>query len=673
MNIMRTFLSGILLTVAALATTSAGANDDTPETNEPLETIVIQALPFTDRGEAQALQPATVLAGDELLRRREQSLGRSLAKEPGVSAADFGAGVGQPVIRGLGGPRVRVLENGLGSGDVSTLSVDHAVAIDPLGARQIEVLKGPATLLYGSGAIGGVVNAVTDRIPRETPDRLTGQLGLTRGDSTLDESSARLDLTGGLGDFAWNLQGLTRRTGDYRADGGNVIDNSATDTENYSAGLSRVGERGWLGAAVSGFKRDYGIPGEDVAIAIDRDRVDVLGELRDPLPGFERLDFAAAHTDYLHAEGDEAFFDNRETELRLALHHAARANWTGVFGLQAVDRKFEAYGEEEIFVPPTDTRSIGLFAVEERPAGVWTLQAGARVERQRHDTAGTVPDREHTPISLSVGGLHPLGSLGGGVVLAVNAGRHQRAPAAEELYSFGPHEATQTFERGDNELDEETARNLDIGLRKIKGRLRWSANLFYTDYRDFVFLRSVDAGLNADGSGTPASDGRADRVDEEGIFDPNGELLLLDHSAADAEFHGAEIEISYDLLAGPRRLTLTLFGDRVRGELDNGDNLSRITPSRHGGGLDYAAGPWQANVEALRAERQIRTAPLEEPTGGFTDLSAFLGYELAAGGFRALLYLRGDNLLDDRIVRHASFLDVPQPGRRLTTGIDMRF
>lgn len=678
---MRTFISGILPAAIFAISAPVNANDDTSEAREPLETIVIQALPFTGRGEAQALQAATVLAGDELLRRRDQSLGRTLAGEPGVSAADFGAGVGQPVIRGLGGPRVRVQENGLGSGDVSTLSVDHAVSLDALGARQIEVLKGPATLLYGSGAIGGVVNTVTGRIPREMPGDLTGQLDLAGSDSTLGESMARLDLTGGLGDFAWNLQGLTRQTGDYRADGNRRIDNSATDTENYSAGLSRIGlidNGGYLGAAVSSFTRNYGIPEEDAVIAIDRDRIDILGELTAPLSGFERLEIAASYTDYRHAEGGEAFFDNEETELRLALHHGARVGWTGTLGLQAVDRRFEAYGEEEIFVPPTDTRSVGLFAVEERRFGNWTLQAGARVEHQTHDVDGAAPDREHTPIGLSLGGLRPLDNLGDGIAFTINAGRYQRAPATEELYSSGPHEATQTFERGDDRLDEETARNIDIGLRKTDGRLRWFANLFYTDYKHFVFLQSVDAGLNADDSGVPTSDGRADRVDEEGNFDPGGELLLLDHSAADAAFHGAELEAEYDLLTGPKRLTLTVFGDRVRGELDDGsvsqgDNLPRITPSRYGAGLDYAAGPWQANLEALYAEKQTRTAPLEEPTGGFSDLSAFLGYLLTIGDTRALIYLRGDNLLDDEIIRHTSFLEVPQPGRQFTLGVNMRF
>ena len=667
---MRIHLPGLLLGAALSAALPAAANDDAANDTDTMETIVIAALPLGGRGEAEAMHPSTVLTDDELLRRREQSLGKVLAGEPGVSSSDFGAGVGQPVIRGLGGPRVRVQENGLGSGDVSTLSVDHAVSVDPLGARQVEVLKGPATLLYGSGAIGGVVNTVTDRVPRSAPTRLTGQMDLAYGDDTLDEALARLDLTGGVGDFAWNLQGLTRDTGDYRADDDRRIGNSATDTQTYSGGLAWTGERGYIGGAVSGFQRDYGIPEEDAVIAMDQDRVDIMGELLDPLPGFERLSVAAAHTDYLHAEGGEAFFENKQTELRLELGHTHAQGWRGAVGLQAIDREFEAYGEEEIFVPPTDTRSLGLFAVEERPLGAWTLQAGARIERQEHDASGGNPDRDHTPLSLSLGGLRPLGNGG---TLSVSAGRHQRAPATEELYSFGPHEATQTFERGDIDLDEETARHIDLGLRQTEGRLRWSANVFYTDYKDFVYLRSVDRGLNADGTGTPASDGQADRVDEEGDFDPNGELLLLDYAAADADFLGAELEAGYDLLAGPKRLTLRVFGDLVRGELSGGEDLPRITPARYGAGLDYAAGPWLANLDVLHAERQDRTAPLEDATDGFTDLGAFLGYRLPTGDADTLVYLRGENLLDDEIVRHTSFLDVPQPGRRLTTGINVRF
>ncbi|MEQ8798427.1 MAG: TonB-dependent receptor [Salinisphaeraceae bacterium] len=659
---MRILVSGAILALSLGAATAAE-----PETLEP---IAVEALPLGDRGEAEALQPAAVVADDELLRQRDNSLGRTLDGEPGVSSSDFGVGVGRPVIRGLSGARVRVQENGLGSGDVSTLSVDHAVSIDPLSAHQIEVLKGPATLLYGSGAIGGVVNVVTHRIPRAAPSRLTGHMDLAIGDSTLDDSLARLDLSGGAGPLAWNIQGGVTESDDYQANDNRPIGNSFSETDQFSGGAAWTGDRGYLGAAISGFGSEYGIPGEDAVINIDQDRVDLGGEWLDPLPGFDRLEFAGAHTDYLHDEGGEVFFANEETELRLALTHGAAAGWTGALGIQAFDRQFEAFGEEEVFVPPVDTRNVGLFAVEERPVGAWTLQLGGRIEYQEHQAEGGNPDRDHTPVSLSVGGLRPLSN---DVVLAVNLGQYQRGPAAEELYSNGPHEATQTFERGDLDLDEETANSLDLGLRQTAGRLRWSVNLFVTDYADFVFLDTVDAGLNADGTGTPAQDGQADRVTEEGLFDPAGELLLLDYNAADAMFYGAEFELGYDLLTGATGLTARVFGDMVRGELDDDTNLPRITPARLGLGLDVTHGPWQASLEALTADDQERTAPLETATDGYTDVTAFIGVELPGAGARTQLYLRGDNLLDEEIIRHTSFLRIPQPGRRFSAGLSARF
>lgn len=645
---------------------SAGVWAAEPETIDP---ITIEALPLADT-EAEALQPVSVLADEALLRERDTSLGRTLAGEPGISSADFGAGVGRPVIRGLSGARVRVQENGLSSADVSTLSVDHAVTLDPAGARRIEVLKGPATLLYGSGAIGGVVNAVTDRVPRAAPTRLTGSADLMLGDDTDDARHARLEATGGAGPLAWNLLGGHARSDDYFADDNRRIDNSFAETDTYSGGLSWTGGRGYLGAAVSGFDRDYGIPAEDAAIAMTQDRLDVAGELMDPMAGFERLSVAAAYTDYLHSEGGEAFFDNEESELRLELVHGPAAGWRGALGLQATDRDFRAYGEEESFVPATDTRAVGLFAVEERPLGAWTLQLGGRIERQAHEVEDGRPDRDHTPVSLAAGLRRPLGSTH---LVTASVGRYQRAPAAEELYSFGPHEATQTFERGDDDLDEETARGLDLGLRRTEGRLRWSLAAFYTDYADFLYLDGVDAGLDADGGGSGSSDGAADRVDEDGAFEPDGELLLVDYRAGDARFYGGEAELSYDLLTDAPRLTLRLLGDIVRGELDGGADLPRITPARYGAALDLTTGPWLATLTARRTTEQSRVAPLEATTDGFTELSAFLAYALPGPGAEATVYLRGENLLDEELVRHASFLRVPQPGRRLIAGLRVAF
>ena len=674
-NIMRKLYLSAASALALLPVMVVHAQQNNAQTNQ-LDTLTIEATPLSNTGEADVIQPATVVGGEELIKERDQSLGRTLAKEPGVSSADFGTGVGRPVVRGLAGPRVRVQENGLGPGDVSTLSVDHAVSIDTSNARQVEVLKGPSTLLYGSGAIGGVVNVVTDRIPRSAPTQLTGEVDLGIGDSTLDRTTARIDLTAGLGNVAFNVHGNKSDSDDYEADDNRLLENSASENDSYGFGTSYSGARGYIGAAVESYNNTYGIPGEEAEIDINQDRIDLAGELLDPFAGFERLHFVAAYTDYLHTEGEagvpEAFFDNEETELRVELTHRPIAGWRGALGVQAFDRKFESFGEEEIFVPPTDTVSAALFLVEERDLGeTWTIQGGVRVEHQDHDASGANPDRDHTPYSVSLGARKDLGN---DYVLAANIGRFQRAPAAEELYSFGPHEATQTFERGDLDLGEETANSVDLGLRKVAGRLRGSVNLFYTDYQDFILLRSVDEGLNGDGTGTPASDGIADRVSEEGDFEVDGELLLQDYGAFAATFYGAEAEINYDLLTGARRLTASLQGDYLRGELDGDDsNIPRITPRRDGASLEFDAGPWLASTELLRAATQNRTAPLEDATGGFTDLGAFLGYRLPTGNKQAMLYLRGENLLDDEIIRHTSFLRIAQPGRRFTVGINARF
>ncbi len=668
-----TFSACAALAFAPFTVTSA-QNQSSGQTE--LDTISIEALPLDNAGEAQAIQPASVIGGEELLQQRDTSLGRTLDKEPGVSSADFGIGVGRPVVRGLAGARVRVQENGLGPGDVSTLSVDHAVSLDTLSARQVEVLKGPATLLYGSGAIGGVVNLVSDRIPRSAPTGLTGEADLAIGDSTLDETLGRISLTGGLGDFAYNVHGSKITSDDYEADNNRLLENSARDTDTYGAGGSWSGDWGYFGAAISSYGSTYGIPGEEAEIDINQDRVELAGEVQSPFRGFERIRLNAAYTDYLHTEGEagnpEAFFDNEQTEIRVQADHLPLAGWRGALGVQAIDRKFNSFGEEESFVPATDTQSIALFVVEEHDLGdTWTLQGGGRVEYQKHDASGGNPDRDNTPLSFSLGVLKDLSN---GYAATLNVSRSQRAPATEEFYTFGPHEATQTFERGDLNLDEETAYNVDLGLRKNQGRLTGSVNLFYTDYQDFIVLRGVDDGLNVDGSGSFNADGIADRVNEEGEFEVDGELQLLDYGAFDARFYGAEAELAYDLLTGPQRLTAAIQGDYVRGELDSEDaNLPRITPGRYGASLEYDTGAWLASTEVLRSASQNRTAALEDATGGFTDLGAFLGYRLPIGSKSAMLYLRGENLLDQEIIRHTSFLRIAQPGRRITTGINVRF
>jgi len=655
---------------------TAAANNDKVAPQTVLAPISVQALALPDISPELAIEPVTVVSGTDLIRQRTQSLGDTLARTPGVSAANFGAGVGRPVIRGQSGARVRVQENGLASADVSTISQDHAVTIDPYSASQIEVLKGPQTLLYGSGAIGGVVNVVTNRIPQAVPEGgVSGNAVLERSDAAQGERLEHLDVTAGHGPIAVNVQGLKRLTDDYDANDNRRIDNSATDTSNYSAGGSVIGDWGFVGGAASHFGRTYGIPNEDSHIDMGQNRYDLRGQINDPIPGFSKLDFSGAYTDYQHTEGvdtPEATFKNRQTEIRVAGTHVPIAGFTGVVGLQGSKRDYEALGEEQTFVPPTTTDSIAAFWVEERPIGDnWTVQGGARVEYNNEDTSLGRKDTDSVPFSVSLGARRDIGDS---YVATASVGHYERAPATEELYSFGPHEATQAFERGDQGFGVEKSDSVELGFRKIKGRARFDTSVYYTHFKNYIYLASVDGGLNADGSGTPNADGVPDQVNDEGIFERNGELQLLNFSASDATFFGGEGKVSYDLLTGAHTLTASIQGDYVRADLDNGTNLPRITPARYGASLDYDDTRFVGNFQVLQTSQPDHLAPEEVGSASYTEMNAFAGYKIPSfDKTKALVYLRGDNLLDEDIIRQTSFLRVSQPGRTISTGISVTF
>ncbi|WP_158583471.1 TonB-dependent receptor [Salinisphaera sp. Q1T1-3] len=671
-------VAGILINPAMATAQSAAvpvapADPDTPVTK--LSPISVQALAFPVPPE-QAIAPVAVVDGTALIRRRSETLGETLSGVPGISTADFGAGVGRPVIRGLSGARVRVQENGLSSADVSTLSQDHAVTIDPYSAKRIEVLKGPSTLLYGSGAIGGVVNVVSDRIPDAVPDAgISGSAALERGDSTLGTRLEHLDVTAGHGPMAVNLQGLRRLTDDYRANDNRPIDNSATDTTNYSGGASYVGDWGYVGGAAGHFGRTYGVPGEESHIHMTENRYDLRGEFNDLVPGFSTIEFAGAYTDYRHTEGEavpDEIFDNNETEFRLAGTHVPWHGFTGTVGLQGFTRDYQAFGEARTFVPPTTTDSIAAFWVEERPIGErWTVQGGARVEYNRQNTSQGRTDTDAVPYSLSLGAKRTIGQA---YVVTASLGHYERAPSTEELYSFGPHEATLTYERGNPDFSTEKSENVELGFRKINGRARFDTSLYYTHFHDFIYLASVDRGLNADGTGASSRDGRPDYVDDEGMFDPTGEFQLVDFAGGNANFYGGEAKVSYDLLTGVRRLTASLQGDYVRAELESGENLPRITPGRYGAALDYEDTRWTGHFSVLQNSATDHAAPLEAVSASFTEMDAFVGFKIPSfDKTKALVYVRGDNLLDERIVRQTSFLRVPLAGRALSTGINVTF
>ena len=658
--------------IALLAAGRALAQDKEPV----LDAIEVRASPFAGHTDLEMAQPATVLRGERLQRRQATNLGDTLSGEAGVQSSSFGAGAGRPIIRGLDGPRIRVLDGGVGTADLSTISPDHQVTGEPITARQIEVLRGPASLLYGSGASGGVVNVVTNRIPESPQEGIFGSVEL-RGASGTRENAGVLQLDGGTSGFAWHLDGYKRNTGDYAIPGAQTpsdpasardrLPNSFTRSDGFSLGGSWVGDRGFLGASYQELNSLYGIPTPDASrIDMHQHRADIAGELFDPLPGFTRLRVKLRDSKYQHAEIESTgevgtTFKNDGNEQRYELTHAPLAGWTGVLGVQLENKTISALGEEAI-IPRTRNKSSGLFLVEDMKWRDFHFELGARGGKEKRNPDDPNPARDFSLASYSGGAIW---NFTPGYGLALNLTSSQRAPTTEELYSNGAHVATATFELGDATLAKEKSRNIDLSLRKTAGAWRGKVGVFQNRITNYVFARNLDS----DG------DGVADRVDDTGALDPAGEFQLIQYSQAEARFRGFEVEISYRPEASP--FGMRLFGDRAEGRLTGGGgNLPRISPSRLGFEADWKQGAWSAYGTLLRVFRQDRVAELESSTPGYTRLDAGVEYMLKASDrVTTTLFLRGNNLLDEDMRVHTSFIKdfAPLPGRSIVAGVRANF
>lgn len=725
----RPLRAAIALVLAATALTAAPAFAQDPaalpgedarhDEVKDLSAVVVHATPLPQTAEDLA-RPVEVLAGARLDEAKANSLGETVNRLPGVQSSYFGPGVGRPIIRGMDGARVQVLSDGLASGDVSTVSADHAVSIEPFLADQIEVLKGPSTLLYGSGAIGGAVNVVDGRIPEmATGDPLEGRVELRTG-SVNDEKTgmARLDGTDASGHVVFHADLLHRETGDYDIPGyaesaalreaehgqgeqgdedyaHGVLPNSFVRTDSGALGVSYVGERGFLGVGASLFNTRYGIPGhahehegegeehaaeEPAAVHIEMDqrRYEVRGGLNG-LGAFDTLRVKLARNEYTHTEYEGfdvgTVFDNDSLDARVELAHRGWAGWDGAFGLQASDRDFRAIGEEA-FVPGSKSRDIGLFWIGRHAFGPVDLELGARYDRNEIDvdeSEAIGPSRDFDATSLSASARW---NLGGDLHLSFGLDRAQRSPAAEELYSSGLHVATGSFEFGSPDLDVETANRAEIGLHWHRGPLKLGAWLYAVDYDKFVYL--ADTGIE-DG-GTPA------RV----------------WNQADARFTGGEAELQWTFLDNDSGAwSLRAFGDAVRGRLTgdgtqqvafsvpHGDrtdeyiadialsgDLPRIAPWRAGAELRWENDHWRAGVGAVRYARQDDVAEFEAETPGYTLVNASLAWHLDTPGGNAWeLFVDGGNLLDEEARPHTSFLKdlAPLPGRNIGAGVRLFF
>ncbi len=673
--------------IAQAQTTAPAAAEAAPSL--PPVTVSASGLQL---GAGDMTTPATVLEGDELVRRREATLGETLNSEPGITSSHFGAGASRPIIRGMDGPRVKVLSDGAELHDASTISPDHAVVSEPMLATQIEVLRGPSALIYGNGAVGGVVNVLDGKVPTAVPAKgLEGSAEL-RANTGAREGAGAFSLTGGTGNLAVHVEGVARDAGDYRVGKGWAPEGEATRkvlgsfnrTNTGSVGLSWVGDRGYLGAAYTRQAAKYGLPGHnhsfegchthgnqlhcgahegeegedghdhdhgaehgDVPVVdLRSERFDIRGELRNPFAGFSALRLRAGVTDYVHDEVEggavSTTFKNKAYDTRIELQHEPIAGFKGVIGLQTSQRKFSAEGEEA-YVQPTVTRRTGLFALEEYRLGDWRFEAALRHDRQtaRAETSGI--ERSHNGTSASLGAVWKFTP---GYQVGASFTRASRAPSAEELYARGLHMATSTYERGDASLRSETSQNFDLSLKKTAGDTTFGVSVFRNSINNYIYGRTLDA---LDG------------------------LQLLQYSQADATFTGIEGQVRQRLT---RNLGVTLFGDTVRAKIDDAGNLPRIPATRAGLRLDANWNAWEGQVEWVQVARQNRIAAFETATPGYGMLNVGLAYNgQFSSGTPWQVYLKGTNLTDRLAYAHTSFIKnaAPLMGRNVTVGVKVAF
>lgn len=665
--------------LATFATTPAYAEDANTQIDLPSVSVTANPLGV---GQEELVTPITTLNGRELSLKRESTLGDTLDGTPGVSATHFGPNASRPVIRGLDAERVRIMENGTGVLDASSLSFDHAVTVDPIIVEQVDVVRGPAALLYGGSAVGGVVNATDNRIPTEQLNGITGRAEARVGGPDSQNNIAGV-VDAGNGLLAIHADLYSRRTSDLdipgyavskrkseadgtpRTDKGTLV-NSSSDGDGGALGASLTFDHGYIGASYSGFNSNYGTVAEpDVRIDMQSQRFDIASEFHDlDKLGFgnmiNRAKFRLSYTDYEHQElengtvsttfknhGIEGLFELGHTPIQTGI-----GNVSGIAGLQFQNTTFEALGDEA-FVPSSNTQSQALYIYEELPLKKipkLKLSFGARTEHTTVDSGdnpnfGAGQDHGFNPTSYAFGGIYTLTQNWS---LASNLSHNERAPSYFELYANGPHVATGQFEVGNNNFDVERSNGIDAQLRWKGVRNSFSVGAYYTRFSSFIGL--LDTGNTDPGSGLP----------------------IAQFSAFAADFKGLEAEGKFNVADN---LDLTLRGDYVHAtNSDNGDPLPRIAPLRLGAGLHYQKASFGARLDILHAFNQSRTAPNELATDGYTDVSALVTYKLPTK-LNIELFAKANNLLNEEIREHASFLKdlAPQGSRAVLIGIRSDF
>ena len=691
----------IPLTLSCLGALCAGtALAQTPLTGT-LPPVTITANPL---GATELIAPVAQYSGPALLLRAKTTLGETLDGTPGISSSYFGPNASRPVIRGLDGDRIRILNNGGTSLDASGLSHDHAVALDPMATDRIEVLRGPGALLYGGSAVGGVVNVIDNRIPRDALFDAQGgvagkvDLGLASGNA---ERSAGVLLEAGNERYTLHADVFSRGTDDVQAPAGLActqpgapalqrrICNSASQSRGGALGGSVFFERGRLGASVSSFSSDYGTVAEDaVTIGMRSERYALDGELRGLAGPFQALSAAIGRSVYQHTEFDGpvagTLFKSSGQDLRLEARQARWGALDGVVGLQLEQSSFSADGDEA-FAPYSDTRQSALFAHQELSTGWGRFSFGARLESVAVASQGNptvarfVPDsRSFAPRSYALGGLWPLAA---GWQLTSNLALSERAPRDYELFADGPHLATHAYEVGNTSLGLERSSNLDLGVNWASGAHRFSLSAFVNEFSNYIAQEASGVSRDAEGNGGGGV-GVTDLGDGTSAESGGAAAVLPEYVYAQvpARLSGLEASARWRLRDGPQTLDLDLRGDLVRATNSRtGQALPRIAPARLGATLLWAQGPWNAQLGASHVAAQNEVPAGQRGTEAYTLWHSALTYRMKAGPASLLWFARLDNMGDTLAYSATSMLTqtapgkAPLPGRSMKVGLQASF
>jgi iron complex outermembrane receptor protein len=688
---------------------------------QTLDTIEVKAHPLVQTAADFAV--ADHVVDQKALSERATTIGDALADELGVYSNQYGTGASRPVIRGQDGPRVKVLQHASETADVSTLSPDHAVTVDPILAKQVEVIRGPSTLLYGAGTVGGLVNVTDQKIPTQMPeDGLEGTAGL-RYNSGSDEKLASAGITAGIGEnFALRVEGSKRKANNYIApdyyhahhhtevhvepDGSTHtheheelvkerrVGNTFAEGQTVNIGGSWIHDRGFVGLSYSNRQDQYGLPGHsheyhechphgteihcgshDPApqpdpnaieeehvhggpwVDLESHRYDLRTELNNPFAGVEKLRAHASFTDYEHDELEEneviSNFQSKGYDARLELVHVPVAGWEGVIGTQYSQQKInlaggadehEGHSHSSVLMADTKTEKYSLFGLEHKQIGDVHVELGARVEHQKIDVDSTQKDYSDTGVSGSAAANWEFAP---NYKLSVVGSHQQRLPLAQELYADGVHFATNTYERGNADLDVEKSNNLELGLHYEGDKLDYHVHVYHNWFDNYIYGATTDA------------------VDD-------GAFRLIDYKQDKARFYGTEAQAGYQV---NDMYKLSVFGDYVRGKIE-GENAPRVPAGRLGTKVeaDFADG-WSGLAEYYHVFKQDKVAEFETQTQGYNMVNLGLSYANTFADNNAYrVYFKANNLLDDQVYSHTSFLsNIPQVGRNFTVGLQYDF